>query len=144
VKKGTGLQKLEQRIKTTRIKNERRIPAMKRFAIYVLALTIMLSLTAGMADAKGFKGPQAKNIIFMVPDGMGLSNVTSTVNESSGHGEPEIRPAAGAGLRVNADHVSAPVSKDGCGLPVDRGVDDFPFCAAFHVERLLVACRSAS
>lgn len=51
---------------------------MKRFAIYVLALTMLLSLTAGMADAKGFKGPRAKNIIFMVPDGMGLSNVTST------------------------------------------------------------------
>jgi alkaline phosphatase len=50
---------------------------MKKITIYSLALLITFSLIAGMVDAKGFKGPRARNIIFMVPDGMGLSNVTS-------------------------------------------------------------------
>ena len=51
---------------------------MKRFVILALALTMMLSLTAGMANAAEFEDLRAKNIIFMVPDGMVLSNVTST------------------------------------------------------------------
>lgn len=51
---------------------------MKKVFICALAMPITISLIACTSAAKRSRFPRAKNIIFMVPDGMGLSNVTST------------------------------------------------------------------
>ena len=47
------------------------------FTIYALAACFALSFIAVGAEAKGPKDKHAKNIIFMVPDGMGLADVTA-------------------------------------------------------------------
>ena len=49
----------------------------KTIAIYSLAIMLTISFTVTAADAKWHNGPRAKNIIFMVPDGMGLADVTA-------------------------------------------------------------------
>ncbi|MBT8339262.1 MAG: alkaline phosphatase [Desulfatitalea sp.] len=51
-----------------------------RIACHFLAgfiLTAALTLTNGNADTSAVDSPRAKNIIFMVPDGMGLAGVTA-------------------------------------------------------------------
>jgi alkaline phosphatase len=50
----------------------------RRRIVYVIAMIAVFSLIATGASAKNFRGQRAKNIIFMVPDGMGLSYVTAT------------------------------------------------------------------
>lgn len=49
----------------------------KKTMIYMLALVVAVSFMANAAEAKG-KGKNARNVIFVVPDGMGLSYVTAT------------------------------------------------------------------
>jgi alkaline phosphatase len=47
----------------------------KKAVICILVMVVAISFMAVGAEAKGKK---AKNVIFMVPDGMGLSYVTAT------------------------------------------------------------------
>ena len=49
----------------------------KRIALCALATLVALSVLTTSADAGGSKRHRAKNIIFMVPDGMGLADVTA-------------------------------------------------------------------
>lgn len=51
---------------------------LKIIAIYALAMTATVSIgTTGAKAGKLSKGAYAKNIIFMIPDGMGLADVTA-------------------------------------------------------------------
>jgi len=49
----------------------------KKIALLAFAMVIAVSFISTAANANNFKGPKAKNIIFIVPDGMGLSYVTA-------------------------------------------------------------------
>lgn len=66
--------------------------AIKKITVFVASLTIGCSLMISPALAKNHKkhGPnKAKNIIFMVPDGQGLSNVTTArIFKNGPNGEP--------------------------------------------------------
>ena len=48
-----------------------------KFVVYALVASLTFSLFAASAAAKGSKNNRAKNIIFIVPDGMGLADVTA-------------------------------------------------------------------
>ncbi len=49
----------------------------QKISVSVLVMIISFSIIAGSAYGRGLKGPRAKNIILMVPDGMGLADVTA-------------------------------------------------------------------
>lgn len=49
----------------------------KRCAAYAMALCAVATLLATFVEAKGLRYIRTKNIIFMVPDGMGLADVTA-------------------------------------------------------------------
>lgn len=49
----------------------------KVLAIYAVAITVTLFFISACSNADGFNVPHAENIIFMVPDGMGLADVTA-------------------------------------------------------------------
>jgi len=49
----------------------------KTISVFFIAVVLTVSFISTAADAKFFRGPRAKNIIVMVPDGMGLADVTA-------------------------------------------------------------------
>jgi alkaline phosphatase len=53
------------------------VNGLRKFAVYAFVASLTLSFIAVSAEAKGPKDNRAKNIIFMVPDGMGLADVTA-------------------------------------------------------------------
>lgn len=59
---------------------------MKKSAILALTMVMAVSFAVANVDAKEFqfKGIRAKNIIFMVPDGMGLADVTAARMSKNG------------------------------------------------------------
>ena len=50
---------------------------MKALAVMTFVMVLTVAFMATGTNAKGFKRPRAKNIILMVPDGMGLADVTA-------------------------------------------------------------------
>ena len=50
---------------------------LKNAVICALAVVFTVSFVVSQADARGCRKPRARNIIFMVPDGMGLADVTA-------------------------------------------------------------------
>ena len=50
---------------------------MRKFMIGLLLLVFVAVMLTTTAEARGMKKMHAKNVIFMVPDGMGLADVTA-------------------------------------------------------------------
>jgi len=54
-----------------------KLNGLRKFAVYAFVASLTLSFIAVSAETNGTKDNRAKNIIFMVPDGMGLADVTA-------------------------------------------------------------------